>query len=96
MCAFFARIAKLAELRAGALVTPWTGTYGLSGLVVLLAALPGLLVRLAGRGGSVSRWAWALPALAVYTALGALYQALSWLVANDQADIGNQPFPAPN
>jgi nucleoside-diphosphate-sugar epimerase len=31
-----------------------------------------------------------------YTALDALYQALSWLVDNDQADIGNQPFPAPN
>ena len=29
-----------------------------------------------------------------YTALGALREALAWLVANDQADIGDQPFPA--
>ena len=29
-----------------------------------------------------------------HTALGALREALSWLVANGQADIGGQPFPA--
>jgi nucleoside-diphosphate-sugar epimerase len=28
-----------------------------------------------------------------YTALGALREALAWLVANGQADIGDQPFP---
>ena len=27
-------------------------------------------------------------------ALDALHEALSWLVANDRADIGAQPFPA--
>jgi nucleoside-diphosphate-sugar epimerase len=30
-----------------------------------------------------------------YSALGALHEALAWLVANGQADIGGQPFPAP-
>lgn len=60
------------ETRGLALVTPYIGTYGLSGLVVLVAALPGLLVRAIARGGSPLRWAWALPALAAYAALAAL------------------------
>jgi nucleoside-diphosphate-sugar epimerase len=30
-----------------------------------------------------------------YTSLDALHEALSWLVANGQADIGGQPVPAP-
>lgn len=39
------------QTRGLAALAPWTGTYGLSGLLVLLACLPGLLVRLAhGRG----------------------------------------------
>jgi hypothetical protein len=29
-----------------------------------------------------------------YTALDALQESLSWLVANGQADIGGQPFSA--
>ena len=29
-----------------------------------------------------------------YTALGALREALAWLVGNGQADIGGQPFPS--
>ena len=29
-----------------------------------------------------------------YSSLGALHEALGWLVANGQADIGDQPFPA--
>ena len=29
-----------------------------------------------------------------YSALGALHEALTWLVANGQADVGGQPFPA--
>ena len=58
------------ETRGLALVTPWIGTYGLSGLLVLLAALPGLFIRLGGR--SALRWAWALPPLAIYAALTAL------------------------
>ena len=55
-----------------ALVTPWIGTYGLSGLLVLLAALPGLFARLGERGRSALRWAWALPPFAIYAALAAL------------------------
>jgi nucleoside-diphosphate-sugar epimerase len=31
-----------------------------------------------------------------YSSLDALYEALAWLVANGQADIGGQQFPAPN
>ena len=53
--------------RGLALVTPWIGTYGLSGLVVLLAALPGLAAR-ARRG----RGLWAIPVLAAAAALGTL------------------------
>ena len=30
-----------------------------------------------------------------YSSLQALYEALAWLVANGQADVGGQPFPAP-
>ncbi|WP_395395799.1 apolipoprotein N-acyltransferase [Novosphingobium sp. BL-8A] len=60
------------ETRGLAMVTPWTGTYGLSGLLVLLAALPGLLIRVIRHGKSVARWVWALPAIAIYAALGAL------------------------
>ena len=29
-----------------------------------------------------------------YTPLDALHEALAWLVANGQADVGGQPFPA--
>jgi hypothetical protein len=29
-----------------------------------------------------------------YSSLGALHEALAWLVANGQADVGGQPFPA--
>ena len=29
-----------------------------------------------------------------YTSLGALHEALAWLIANGEADIGGQPFPA--
>jgi len=31
-----------------------------------------------------------------YTSLGALHEALAWLVANGQADVGGQPLPAPS
>ena len=30
-----------------------------------------------------------------YNSLDALHEALAWLVAHGQADIGGQPFPAP-
>ena len=31
-----------------------------------------------------------------YSSLGALHEALTWLVASGQADVGGQPFPAPS
>lgn len=46
-----------------ALLTPWIGTYGLSGVLVLLAGLPGLCAR-AGTG-PMARALWALPVIAV-------------------------------
>ena len=30
-----------------------------------------------------------------FSSLDALREALAWLVANGQADVGDQPFPAP-
>jgi nucleoside-diphosphate-sugar epimerase len=30
------------------------------------------------------------------TSLDALHEALAWLVANGQADVGGQPFPGPS
>ncbi|MCT2399110.1 apolipoprotein N-acyltransferase [Novosphingobium mangrovi (ex Huang et al. 2023)] len=61
------------QTRGLALVTPWIGTYGLSGLLVLLAGLPGLFLR-AGMHATTAprRWIWALPALAIAAALSAL------------------------
>lgn len=60
------------ETRGLAMATPWIGTYGLSGVLVLLAALPGLLVRLAADRRGAGRWAWALPAIAIYAPLALL------------------------
>lgn len=51
--------------RGLALLTPWIGTYGLSGVLALLACLPGLFVRLGARSTGLARWAWAVPALAL-------------------------------
>ena len=45
------------DTRGLALLAPWIGTYGLSGVLVLLAGLPGLLVRFSA---ARSRW-WLLP-----------------------------------
>ncbi|QDK34602.1 apolipoprotein N-acyltransferase [Sphingomonas sp. IC081] len=64
------------ETRGLALAAPWIGTYGLSGLLVLLAALPGLCLRLSQAAPPTRqrarRWAWALPMLAIYAALTAV------------------------
>lgn len=60
------------QTRGLALVTPWIGTYGLSGLVVLLAGLPGIFIRAGARTAGLRRWVWAPAALAVAAALGAL------------------------
>ena len=60
------------DTRGLALVTPWIGTYGLSGLLVLLAGLPGICLRAAGAGPATRRWCWALPLLIVAAALATL------------------------
>lgn len=60
------------QTRGLALITPWIGTYGLSGVVVLLAGLPGLFARFGARMTGWRRWLWAVPVLAVAAALGAL------------------------
>ncbi|MEJ2407814.1 MAG: apolipoprotein N-acyltransferase [Novosphingobium sp.] len=60
------------QTRGLALITPWTGTYGLSGLLVLLAGLPGLCIRTGMRFSGAKRWIWALPALTAAAALATL------------------------
>ncbi|KHK89492.1 apolipoprotein N-acyltransferase [Novosphingobium malaysiense] len=60
------------DARGLALVTPWIGTYGLSGLLVLLSGLPGLFGRLVARGRSPLRWLWTVPVLALAAGLGVL------------------------
>lgn len=58
--------------RGLALLTPWIGTYGLSGMLVLIAASVGLFFRITQAGKRRQRWAWALPPLALAAALTAL------------------------
>ncbi len=58
------------DSRGLALLSPWIGTYGLSGVLVLLACLPGLFVRLVAPRHGLARWWWALPAFALAAALG--------------------------
>lgn len=53
------------DTRGLALLSPWIGTYGLSGVLALLACLPGLLVRLGAERRGFARWIWAAPALAI-------------------------------
>ncbi|MGH6744833.1 apolipoprotein N-acyltransferase [Novosphingobium sp.] len=60
------------DTRGLALLAPWVGTYGLSGLLALIACVPGLLWRLSRRSRGGARWAWALPALALFGPLAAL------------------------
>ncbi|MCJ2188043.1 apolipoprotein N-acyltransferase [Novosphingobium beihaiensis] len=60
------------QTRGLALVTPWTGTYGLSGVLVLLAGLPGIFARIGSGTQGAKRWLWALPVLAAAAALGTL------------------------
>ncbi|HKT86203.1 MAG TPA: apolipoprotein N-acyltransferase [Novosphingobium sp.] len=57
------------DSRGLAMLTPWIGTYGLSGVLALLACLPGLFVRLGAERSGIGRWAWAVPALALAAAL---------------------------
>ncbi|QVM84854.1 apolipoprotein N-acyltransferase [Novosphingobium decolorationis] len=60
------------ESRGLALLSPWIGSYGLSGLLCLLAALPGIFVRLAAPRGTAGRLACALPPLAILGGLATL------------------------
>ncbi|GGC08352.1 apolipoprotein N-acyltransferase [Novosphingobium endophyticum] len=53
------------DTRGLALLTPWIGTYGLSGVLVLLACLPGLFIRLGAARSGLARWIWTAPALAI-------------------------------
>lgn len=55
--------------RGLALLAPWVGTYGLSGVLVALAAVPGVCARAAAPGSAAIRAAWTLPVLAVAGAL---------------------------
>ncbi|EIZ77694.1 apolipoprotein N-acyltransferase [Novosphingobium sp. Rr 2-17] len=57
------------DSRGLALLTPWLGTYGLSAVLVLIAGLPGLLVRLARDAKGLGRLLWALPGIAVAAAV---------------------------
>ncbi|CCA91378.1 apolipoprotein N-acyltransferase [Novosphingobium sp. PP1Y] len=53
------------DTRGLALLAPWIGTYGLSGVLVLLACLPGYLARLGSARSGHGRWACALALLAL-------------------------------
>lgn len=58
-----------------ALLTPWIGTYGLSGVLVLLAGLPGVFARLARGHDVIGRLLWAIPPLAFAAALALIMVA---------------------
>lgn len=53
------------DRRGLAMLAPWIGTYGLSGVVVLLAGLPGYFARLAVTRRGLARWAPLVPALSI-------------------------------
>ena len=48
-----------------------------------------------GITASIARARQALGYAPRYSSLGALHEALTWLVANGQADVGGQPLPPP-
>lgn len=60
------------QSRGLALLAPWIGTYGLSGVLVLLAGLPGMFARRGARVSGAARWLWSLPVLAAAASLGAV------------------------
>lgn len=73
--------------RGLAMLTPWIGTYGLSGMLVLLAGLPGILSRItAGRPGRLPRL-WALPMLVLGLALTLLMTWPDPLARQDEGAI---------
>jgi apolipoprotein N-acyltransferase len=60
------------DARGLAMTAPWLGTYGLSGLVVLISALPGLCIRAALGTSGRRRWLPVTTGIAVFAALAAL------------------------
>jgi len=60
------------DSRGLALLTPWIGTYGLSGVTVLIAGLPGVLVRAATCQAPSRRLLYAIPGVALIAALALL------------------------
>ena len=57
------------DSRGLALLTPWIGTYGLSGVLAFIACLPALFLRLGAERAGFARWVWAVPALALAAGL---------------------------
>lgn len=75
------------DTRGLALLTPWIGTYGLSGVLVLLACLPGLCVRLGAARNGIARWAWAVPALGLAAPLVLLMTGPDRWATHDEGQI---------
>ncbi|WP_159980712.1 MULTISPECIES: apolipoprotein N-acyltransferase [unclassified Novosphingobium] len=75
------------DSRGLALITPWIGTYGLSGVLALLAGLPGLCVRAADGHDRIGRLLWGLPVLAFAGAL-----ALVMIMPGPPAREGAVPY----
>lgn len=75
------------DTRGLALLTPWIGTYGLSGVLVLIASLPGLLVRLGAAQSGIVRWIWAVPALAVAVPLAMVMTGPDRWATRDEGQI---------
>jgi apolipoprotein N-acyltransferase len=57
------------EGRGLALLAPWIGTYGLSGVAALLAGVPGLCARVAQGRGAIGRGLWAVPVVVIAAGL---------------------------
>lgn len=53
------------DTRGLALLAPWIGTYGLSGVLVLLACIPGYFARLGAPRYGLGRWIWVLATVAI-------------------------------
>lgn len=55
-----------------AVVAPWIGTYGLSGLLVLIAGTPALCVRVIAQSNAMQRWLILIPACGAFVSVCAL------------------------
>ncbi|WP_404479739.1 apolipoprotein N-acyltransferase [Novosphingobium sp. BL-52-GroH] len=63
------------EGRGLALLAPWIGTYGLSGVLALLAGIPGLCVRGGAPRTAAGRLLWSVPVVAVAAGLALVMAA---------------------